>query len=170
MEKIYVIEECNGMYSDSHTNPIKAYRSYDKAKAECDKLNKEMDEIQCSFDKLENKEVVEKNINEVKEYIFKQARPFLFDKWYHIYHSDEDSYSWNDECNEVENEYYDVTDEAEKNVVTFIEKAKEMKQFSEIELNEIETYLVYLNNCDCGNIYEGLPSYYVSNNSVELVN
>lgn len=168
MERIYVIEECNGVYSDSHTTPIKAYRSYDKAKAECDKLNKEMDEIQCSFDKLEDKEVVEKNINEIKEYIFKQTRPLLFDKWYQIYHS-EDAYSWNDEWDGIENEYYDVTDEAEKNVVTFIEKAKEMKQFSEIELSEIETYLLYINNCDCGNIYEGLPSYYVSNNSVELV-
>ena len=139
MERIYVIEECNGMYSDSHTTPIKAYRSYDKAKAECDKLNKEMDEIQC-----------------------------LFDKWYQIYHS-EDTYSWNDEWEGIENEYYDVTDEAEKNVVTFIEKAKEMNEFSEIELIEMEIYLTYVGKCYMKSINEGLPSYYLSDNAVELV-
>ena len=123
MERIYVIEECNGMYSDSHTTPIKVYRSYDRAKVECDRLNKEMDEIQCSFDKLEDKEIVEKNINEIKEYIFKQTKPFLYDKWYRIYHCNKNCPS-DKECVEIENEYYDVTDKAEKKRCNFHRKSK----------------------------------------------
>lgn len=105
-----------------------------------DGLNKEINKIQCSFNKIDNKEVVEKNINKIKEYIFKQSRPLLFDKWYQIFHN-EDPYSWDDEWEGIEEEYCRVTDEAEKNVVVFIEKAKEMKYFSETELSEVEVCL-----------------------------
>ena len=56
-----------------------------------------------------------------------------------------------------------------KNVVTFIEKAKEMNEFSEIELIEMEIYLTYVGKCYMKSINEGLPSYYLSDNAVELV-
>lgn len=169
MEKVYIIEECVGMYSDSHSCPIKAYHNYDKAKAECDKLNKEMNEIQKQFDILESTDTVEKNIDSVKEYIFKEARPDLFDKWYQFYHSEDDDYSWNDEVNEIENEYYGITDEAEKNIVEFINKAQKMNSFSTVELTEMQSYLTYLSYCYGGSIYEGLPSYYVSDKSIEVI-
>lgn len=169
MENVYILEESIGMYSDEHSWPIKAYRSYEKAKSECDKLNKEMDEIQHSFDKLNDKDTdTESLINEVKEFIFQEARPDLFGKWYQMYHSEED-YSWDDETAEVEGEYYNITDEAEKNVEKFISTAKSLNKFSEEELSDIETYLTYLRYCYDGNIYDGLPSYYVSNNSIEIV-
>lgn len=168
MEKVYVIEECVGSYEDKISKPIKAYRSYDRAKVECDRLNNEMKKLRYSFDKLEDEEAVGKNIENVKEYIFKQTKPLLFDKWYQIYHS-EDTYSWNDEWEEIENEYYDVTDKVEGNVITFIDIAKEMGKFSETELREMEIYLTYVGKCYMKSINEGLPSYYLSDNGVELV-
>ena len=168
MEKVYIIEECVGMYECSVSTPFKAYTSYDKAKAECDTLNKEMDKIRYSFDKLENEEVVEKNINKVKECIFKQARPSLFDKWYRITHCDKNCPS-DRECVEIENEYYNVTDDAAENVTAFIDRAKEMNEFSENELREMEIYLTYVDKCYMKSIGEGLPSYYLSDNAVELV-
>ena len=123
MEKVYVIEECVGSYDDKFSKPIKVYRRYDRAKTDCDNLNKEMKKLRYSFDKLEDEKAVGKNIENVKEYIFKQTKPFLFDKWYQIYHS-EDTYSWNDEWEGIENEYYDVTDEAEKKRCNFHRKSK----------------------------------------------
>lgn len=169
MEKLYIIEECVGMYSDSHSCPIKAYHSYDKAKAECDKLNKEMNEIQKLFDMLERTDTVEKNIDSVKDYIFIAARPDLYDKWYQYRQSEEEDYSLNDEVNDFENEYYKITDEAEKNVSEFIRTAKEMDCFSVDEITEMQSYLTYLSFCYGGSIYDGLPSYYVSDKSIEVI-
>lgn len=168
MEKVYIIEECVGSYDDKFSKPIKAYRSYDSAKVECDNLNKKIKKLRYSFDNLENEEVVEKNINEVKEYIFKQARPSLYDKWYRITHCNKNCPS-DKECVDIENEYYDVTDEAEGNVITFIDNTKEMDNFSETELREMEIYLTYINKCYMKSIGEGLPSYYLSDNAVEIV-
>ena len=168
MEKVYIIEECVGSYDDKFSKPIKAYRSYNRAKTEYDNLNKEMKKLRYSFDKLENEEVVEKNINKVKEYIFKQVKPSLFDKWYYITHCNKNCPS-DRECVEIENEYYNVTDEAEGNVTAFIDRAKEMNEFSENELREMEIYLTYVDKCYMKSVCEGLPSYYLSDNAVELV-
>lgn len=168
MEKVYVIEECVGSYEDKFSKPIKVYRSYDRAKVECDRLNNEMKKLRYSFDKLKNEEVIGKNINDVKGYIFKQERPSLYDKWYRIYHCNKNCPS-DKECVEIENEYYDVTDKVEGNVITFIDIAKEMGKFSETELREMEIYLTYVGKCYMKSINGGLPSYYLSDNGVELV-
>ena len=168
MEKVYIIEECVGLYDDKFSKPIKAYRSYEMAKSECDTLNKEMNKIRYSFDKLENEEVVEKNINKVKECIFKQVKPSLFDKWCRITHCNKNCPS-DKECVEIENEYYNVTDDAVENVTAFIDIAKEMNEFSENELREMEIYLTYVDKCYMKSIGGGLPSYYLSDNAVELV-
>ena len=73
------------------------------------------------------------------------------------------------ECVEIENEYYNVTDDVAENVTTFIDRAKEMNEFSENELREMEIYLTYVDKCYMKSIGEGLPSYYLSDNAVELV-
>lgn len=168
MEKIYVIEQSIGCYSDRHDCPFKAFKSYDKAKNECDRLNKEMDDIQSAFDKIEGIDHIEGCINTVKEQIFKDRKPDLFDKWYQIWYS-ENSYSWNDEAEGIEEEYYEITDEAEKNVNDFISVAAKMDCFSTEDLNNMKSYLVYLNNCEDGNPYDGVPSYYVSKQGIDLI-
>lgn len=169
MGKIYIIEESVGMYSDSHSYPIKAYKNYDKAKAECDELNKDMNVLQSKFVELKNCDKIEIDINTVKEYIFKQQRPELYDTLYKLLHYDCDSTQISDEEYQIEDEYYVLTDEAIKDVNTFIEKAKDMKVFNSTELEDMSLYLTYLNNCYNGSIYDGLPSYYLSSNGVEFV-
>lgn len=169
MEKIYIIEECVGMYSDSHSYPIKAYKDYEKAKAECDEFNKEMNTLQSKFDKLKDCDKIEIDINTVKEQIFKQQKPELYDTLYQLLHYDVDSSQITDEEYQIEDEYYILTDEAIKDVNSFIGKANDMKVFNSSELKDMSTYLTYLNNCYNGSIYDGLPSYYLSSNGVEFI-
>ena len=44
-----------------------------------------------------------------------------------------------------------------------------MGNFSETELREMEIYLTYVGKCYMKSINGGLPSYYLSDNGVELV-
>lgn len=172
MQKIFVLIKCEGIYDTSTSSPCAAFLRKDDADKECKRLNDEMDSLRKAFGELfeidgdENfdfGEFIEDHlIIKILEDEYPEYYDFFIktDKLASVNNDDPNEITLCDEiCELIYDKYINDFDKLRRYAKKF---------YDDTIVKKVEVYTEYRKNCSYGDIYEGLPSYYVSSEGILL--
>lgn len=176
MQEIYILIKSEGIYDSQTSFPVAAFMNREAAEKECKRLNDEMDDLDQRFHKLFGSDDADEKCadfgkfleNKIAIKILKVEHPDYYDfyiKTDGLCNVDDDK----PKDLELSNEIYHLIDDIYLNDADKLCKyAKEA--YKDIVLDKIKVYVEYKNKCSYSDFYEGLPSYYVTNESIPLYN
>lgn len=176
MQEIYILIKSEGIYDSQTSSPVAAFMDKEAAEKECKRLNNEMDDLYQRFYNLFGSDDADEKCADFVEFlenriaikILKAEHPDYYDfyiKTDGLCNIDND----NQDDLELSNEIYCLIDDIYLNDADKLCKyAKE--SYKDIVLDKIKVYVEYKNKCSYGDFYEGLPSYYVTDESIPLYN
>lgn len=174
MENVYPLLKFEGMYDTSTTSVVAVFRDKEMAKNEAERLNNEMEILKKKVDKVFFNENKNRDTlgtfgdfidNEVIILILKNEHPDYYD-----------FYVKTDYLNDV------LDSDKEREIASKIDKLLYDDYLNDVDklcqyasahyndkvVNKIRLYFEYKNNCTNSNFYEGLPSYYASEESIPI--
>lgn len=174
MEKVYCLLRYDGTYDSSSTSVVSVFTDKDVAVKECKHLNDNMDGL---FEKIRSlcsdEEDVDHFLSSACDLIDNKVAIGLLKTEYPSYY---DFYKETDGLNKIKENDEDVELCNKICEILFEKYPKETDKLYEYTLNhydkttaeKVKVYSEYLNSCSYGDIYEGLPSYGVTDEPIPL--